>query len=589
MLREAALAGLSAGAGDVDGLLGGAATSSGGGPSTGSGGGAATGSGGAKAEIGIDWAMVNAEVLRWVEAYAFELIRGLDARSRSAVGEAIQRWASNGLPLADLVEELAPIFGPVRAELIAATEVTRAYAEANLRAWRASGVIERVTWRTANDERVCFPAGTMVETANGPRPIQDITPGMHVLTRMGLRCVRATSKRNYRGAMVRVFSEVGTVTATADHPFWTLEKGWLAGGKLDASYHLETFCQQAVKVLDVHNFSFGDPADTPAMRFEKTIFSQVARRIAMPVDAINFEGNTQVGQQEVNAIAPNLRFLDERDAQSGQSIAHGLLEHVLACEGTITGERAELPVFAGLFADRASTIAALDIFRGTPAILRAKVAVEAFLGAKDFAATFAGDVAGFGGTAFSTANRELMRLRAVDDERLAANGAGLCDLVGLGYVIASSATKAATAGNSRRLTIHKFPAYRAGDFLSSLRSWFGRHIAHLLIAFDVFYHRLSAKSIAVYDLEVDGVPEFYANGVLVHNCPVCSALGGVRWGADGAVPTAIADQVADGVVTPIGQAFVHPGGNGAQARWAGQAFRAPPAHPRCRCWLAPVV
>jgi len=110
-----------------------------------------------------------------------------------------------------------------------------------------------------------------------------------------------------------------------------------------------------------------------------------------------------------------------------------------------------------------------------------------------------------------------------------------------------------------------------------------------LIAFDVFYHRLSAKSIAVYDLEVDGVPEFYANGVLVHNCPVCSALGGVRWGADGAVPTAIADQVADGVVTPIGQAFVHPGGNGAQARWAGQAFRAPPAHPRCRCWLAPVV
>jgi len=226
MLREAALAGLSAGAGDVDGLLGGAATSSGGGPSTGSGGGAATGSGGAKAEIGIDWAMVNAEVLRWVEAYAFELIRGLDARSRSAVGEAIQRWASNGLPLADLVEELAPIFGPVRAELIAATEVTRAYAEANLRAWRASGVIERVTWRTANDERVC---------------------------------------------------------------------------------------------------------------------------------------------------------------------------------------------------------------------------------------------------------------------------------------------------------------------------------------------------------------------------PVCSALGGVKWGADGAVPTAIADQVAEGVVTPIGQAFVHPGGNGAQARWAGQAFRAPPAHPRCRCWLAPVV
>jgi hypothetical protein len=51
----------------------------------------------------------------------------------------------------------------------------------------------------------------------------------------------------------------------------------------------------------------------------------------------------------------------------------------------------------------------------------------------------------------------------------------------------------------------------------------------------------------------------------------------------------MADQVADGVTTPIGQAFVHPGGGGGQARWAGRAFAAPPAHPRCRCSLVPVV
>jgi SPP1 gp7 family putative phage head morphogenesis protein len=130
---------LSAGAADVDGVLGGAST------------GAASG----KAEIGIDWTLVNGEVLRWVEGYAFELIRLLDERSRTALSEAIQRWTANGLPLPDLIEELTPIFGPVRAELIASTEVTRAYAEAQLRAWQASGVIERMTWRTANDERVC--------------------------------------------------------------------------------------------------------------------------------------------------------------------------------------------------------------------------------------------------------------------------------------------------------------------------------------------------------------------------------------------------------------------------------------------------
>ena len=105
--------------------------------------------------VGIDWALVNADVLRWLETYEFELVRNIDENSRRALREAVDRWVRNGLPLPDLITELEPIFGARRAELIASTEVTRAFAEANLRAWRASGVVERVSWRTANDERVC--------------------------------------------------------------------------------------------------------------------------------------------------------------------------------------------------------------------------------------------------------------------------------------------------------------------------------------------------------------------------------------------------------------------------------------------------
>jgi HK97 family phage portal protein len=143
LLREAALAGLAAGAADVDGVLGkGRPTTDDQRPEE-------------KLEIGIDWTLINAEVLEWVQRYSFELVRLLDERSRVVLSQAIQRWASNGLPLSDLIEELGPIFGGKRAALIAATEVTRAYAEANLAAWRASGVIEGVSWRTANDERVC--------------------------------------------------------------------------------------------------------------------------------------------------------------------------------------------------------------------------------------------------------------------------------------------------------------------------------------------------------------------------------------------------------------------------------------------------
>lgn len=153
MLREAALAGLTAGAGDVDRVLGG-------GPSTVAANGAASAQD-AKTEIGIDWTLINREVLAWVQQYAFGLVSQLGERSRTALSEAIQRWASNGLPLRDLIDELTPIFGPVRAEMIAATEVTRAYAEANLRAWQASGVIEGYSIRTAMDERVCPICGPL--------------------------------------------------------------------------------------------------------------------------------------------------------------------------------------------------------------------------------------------------------------------------------------------------------------------------------------------------------------------------------------------------------------------------------------------
>lgn len=102
----------------------------------------------------IDWTLVNAEVLEWLKTYHLDLVSRLNDNSRKALREAISRWVANGLPLQDLIDELTPMFGPVRAEMIAATEVTRAFAMANLTYWQATGVA-RVAWRCANDEVVC--------------------------------------------------------------------------------------------------------------------------------------------------------------------------------------------------------------------------------------------------------------------------------------------------------------------------------------------------------------------------------------------------------------------------------------------------
>ena len=123
----------------------------------------------------IDWTLVATYVLQWLDTYSFELIRDLDETARGVLRGAIQRWAENGLPLSDLVDELVDLglFDRARAELIASTEVTRAYAMGQMMAWQQTGVVTAMRWNTANDERVCpicGPLGGLEFGADGTVP-----------------------------------------------------------------------------------------------------------------------------------------------------------------------------------------------------------------------------------------------------------------------------------------------------------------------------------------------------------------------------------------------------------------------------------
>ena len=72
-------------------------------------------------------------------------------------------------------------------------------------------------------------------------------------------------------------------------------------------------------------------------------------------------------------------------------------------------------------------------------------------------------------------------------------------------------------------------------------------------------------------------------------CPICAPLGGLTFSEDGAVPATIDQQNEQGAAVALDDPFVHPGGSGAAANYAGQPFALPPAHPRCRCSIMPVV
>jgi len=89
---------------------------------------------------GADWATVNADAAAWARNYVGELITRVTATTRGAVREAVASWVETGAKLPDLVKVLEPTFGKRRAELISATEVTRAFDEANDRVRQRIGL-----------------------------------------------------------------------------------------------------------------------------------------------------------------------------------------------------------------------------------------------------------------------------------------------------------------------------------------------------------------------------------------------------------------------------------------------------------------
>jgi SPP1 gp7 family putative phage head morphogenesis protein len=114
--------------------------------------------------IAVDWALANEAAAQWAEAYSFELVSGITNTTQTALQREIAGFAESGETFQQFNRRLAgsDLFSAARSEMIAVTEVTRAYAQGNMVTWRESGVTEGKEWNTANDEIVaecpiCFP------------------------------------------------------------------------------------------------------------------------------------------------------------------------------------------------------------------------------------------------------------------------------------------------------------------------------------------------------------------------------------------------------------------------------------------------
>lgn len=120
--------------------------------------------------IGVDWALINAQAARWAEQYSYDLVRGIAENTRAALQQKVSAYFRNGLTQQDLRASLQNLFGPVRAEMIAVTETTRASVNGELaivREIEKNGIAMIAVWNTNNDDFVCKICGPRNQRKKG--------------------------------------------------------------------------------------------------------------------------------------------------------------------------------------------------------------------------------------------------------------------------------------------------------------------------------------------------------------------------------------------------------------------------------------
>jgi|GEM_PF-1302220 len=138
--------------------------------------------------VGFEYDELLSDAAQWAKQYTYDLVKGIKQTQVAHLQNVISQLVDGKLTRDDAVAMIEPLFGPVRAGMIATTETTRAMSQATelyTKQLRETGhdVVER--WLTAEDERVCDVCGPLDHTLEDVwRPQFPSGPPAHV----GCRC-----------------------------------------------------------------------------------------------------------------------------------------------------------------------------------------------------------------------------------------------------------------------------------------------------------------------------------------------------------------------------------------------------------------
>ena len=130
-------------------------------------------------DIGVDFAKANERAAEWARTYTFDLVKGIADNTRTALQQQIEGFYRDQRTVGELGDSISKLFGPVRAEMIAVTETTRAASQGESifeGELAALGLKTSQTWQTNADDIVC----PICEPLNGKARGDGWGPGQFV-------------------------------------------------------------------------------------------------------------------------------------------------------------------------------------------------------------------------------------------------------------------------------------------------------------------------------------------------------------------------------------------------------------------------
>ena len=104
-------------------------------------------------ELPFDFEAVAAASDQVIQGYADDWWSTVQRSTQDGLRAAIQRADANGLGIQSVIDDIAPLFGPARAELIAVSETTNLIGQGAQETYRRAG-FDEWEWRTVRDARV---------------------------------------------------------------------------------------------------------------------------------------------------------------------------------------------------------------------------------------------------------------------------------------------------------------------------------------------------------------------------------------------------------------------------------------------------